>query len=284
MILITGATGTVGRELVSQLLADKTPFRVLVRDPAKVAHLQGKAQIVQGDLDKPESLAPAMAGVDHVFLLTVDQDTHSDANLVQAAKAAGVRHVVKLSTNFVGNTVKGGVGVWHLEKEEFLKASGLAWTMLRPAAFSSNSLGWIGSIKARGAVFSSAGTSKANPIDPYDIAAVAKVCLTQPGHEGKAYDLTGPESLTVREQVAILAGVLGREIQVIDVTVEEAMTNMARVRVMGPKLEQGMREMMSIIRDGGYDRPLSGEVFEVTGKPPRTFKQWCEAHKGAFAA
>ena len=284
MILVTGATGTIGRELVAQLLADNIKFRVLVRDPAKVAHLQGKAEIVQGDLEKPETLAPAVAGVDHIFLLTVDQDTSSDANLLNAAKAAGAKHVVKLSTNFVGNKVLGGVGTWHQEKEEFVKASGLAWTMLRPGAFSSNSLGWVGSIKARGAVFTSAGHSKGTAIDPYDIAAVAKVCLTQPGHEGKAYDLTGPELLTVRDQVAILSGVLGREIQVIDVTVDEAMQSMARVRVMGPRLAQGMREMMTIIHDGGYERPLTEDVLKVTGKAPRSYKDWCEAHKGAFAA
>ena len=284
MILVTGATGTIGRELVSQLLQDNVKFRVLVRDPAKVAHLQGKAEIVQGDLNQAESLAPAVAGVDHVFLLTVDQDTQSDANLIQAAKAAGVRHVVKLSTNFVGNKVEGGVGTWHKEKEELLKASGLQWTLLRPAAFSSNSLNWIGAIKARGAVFSSSAESKGVPIDPADIAAVAKACLTQPGHEGQAYDLTGPELLTAKQQVGILSGVLGREIQVIDITVDEAIQNMARFRVMGPRLEQGMREMMTIIRNGDYDRPVTQDVQKVTGKAPRSFKEWCEAHKGAFAA
>jgi uncharacterized protein YbjT (DUF2867 family) len=283
MILITGATGTIGRELVAQLLQDNAKFRVLVRDPAKVAHLQGKAEIVQGDLSQAATLAPAMAGVDHVFLLTVDQETSSDANVIQAAKAAGVRHLVKLSTNFVENKRQGGVGVWHREKEEFLKASGLKWTMLRPGAFSSNSLNWAGSIKARGAVFVSSGSSKGNPIDPYDIAAAAKACLTLPGHEDKAYDLTGPELLTAQEQVAILAQVLGREIQVIEITVEEAIQAMARFRVMGPRLEQGMREMMTIIREGDYDRPVTGDVLKLTGKAPRTFKAWCEAHKGAFA-
>ena len=284
MILITGSTGTVGRELVAQLLEDKIPFRVLVRDPAKVAHLQGKAEIVQGDLEKPETLAPAMAGVEHLFLLTVDQVGDTDSHIFAAAKAAGVKHVVKLSTNFVENKVLGGVGTWHLEKEKLLKASGLKWTMLRPAAFCSNSLGWIGSIKARGAVFSSAAGSKGVPIDPFDIAAVAKVCLTQPGHEGQAYDMTGPELLTVKEQVAILAQVLGREIQVIDITVDEGLQNMARFRVMNPRLEQGMREMMTIIREGGYNRPVTDTVLKVSGKAPRTFRQWCEAHKGAFAA
>jgi uncharacterized protein YbjT (DUF2867 family) len=282
MILVTGGTGVIGRELVAQLLEDSTPFRILVRDPAKVAHLQGHADIVQGDLGKVATLAPAMAGVDHIFLLTVDQDTGSDANVIQAAKAAEVRHVVKISTNFVENERRGEVGTWHLEKEEYLKASGLKWTLLRPAAFSSNSLNWAGSIKARGAVFVSSGQSKGVPIDPFDIAAVAKRCLTRPGHEGQAYDMTGPELLTAREQVGILAKVLGRGIQVIDITVEEGIQNMARFRVMGPRLEKGMREMMTIIREGGYNRPVTDTVLKVTGRAPRSFKQWCEANKAAF--
>ncbi len=155
--------------------------------------------------------------------------------------------------------------------------------MLRPGAFSSNSLAWIGSIKARGAVFVSSGSSKGNPIDPFDIAAVAKVCLTQPGHEDKAYDVTGPELLTAHEQVAILAQTLGREVQVIDITVDEAIQNMARFRVMGPRLEQGMREMMTIIREGTATTGRSPTMLKVTGKALRSFKQWCEAHKGAFA-
>ena len=283
MILITGATGTVGRELVAQLLADNVKFRVLVRDPAKVAHLQGRADIVQGDLEQAASLAPAMAGVDHVFLLTIDQDTNSDANVIQAAKAAGVRHVVKLSTNFVGSKTGGGVGVWHREKEELLQASGLKWTLLRPGAFSSNSLAWIGSIKARGAVFTATGTTKSAPIDPFDIAAVAKACLTLPGHEGQAYELSGPDFLDAKEQVAVLAGVLGRSIECIDVTVDEAMTNMARHRVMSPRLAQGMRDMLTAIRSGELEPRPTDAVLKVTGKAPRSYKEWCEAHKGAYA-
>ena len=172
MILVTGATGTIGRELVSQLLADGEKFRVLVRDPKKVEHLKGKAEIIQGDLDKAETLPAAMQGIDHLFLLTVDQVTTSDAHVFQAAKAAGVKHVVKISTNFVGNDPQTGVGRWHAEKEKLLKDSGLAWTMVRlvslrcPTAWN-----WAGSIKSQGTVFNSAGESKSAAIDPYDIAA-----------------------------------------------------------------------------------------------------------------
>jgi uncharacterized protein YbjT (DUF2867 family) len=282
MILVTGGTGTVGREVVAQLLAKGEKFRILTRSPAKAEHLKGKVEIAEGDLDKAETLPAAMQGVDHLFLLTVDQVTVSDSNVIQAAKAAGVKHVVKISTNFVENDPQTGVGRWHAEKEKLLKASGLAWTILRPGAFMSNTLNWAGSIKSQGAVYNSAGESKSAAIDPADIAAVAVEALTKPGHEGKAYDLTGSEMLTYKEQVAILAEVIGKPIKTVDISVEAALEGMRKYRQMGPALEQGMREMLTAIAAGQLTRTVTQDVFTVTGKQPRTFKVWCEAHKAAF--
>jgi len=166
MILLTGATGTVGRELAAQLLEGNEKIRVLVRDPAKAEHLKGRAEIVQGDLEQADTLAAAMKGADHVFLLTVDQATATDANVIAAAKAAGVAHVVKLSTSFVANDPQTAIGAWHAEKEQLLKDSGLAWTMLRPGGFMSNSLQWVGSIKSQGTVYSAMAPPRARPSTP----------------------------------------------------------------------------------------------------------------------
>lgn len=283
MILVTGATGTVGRELVDQLLHQDEKFRVLVRDPMKVEHLKGRAEIVQGDLERADTLQAAMQGIDHVFLLTVDQDTATDTHVIQAAKAAGVHHVVKLSTSFVVNDPQTAIGRWHAEKEKLLMDSGLGWTILRPGGFMSNSLQWVGSIKAQGAVYIATGDTKSAPIDPADIAAVAKVVLTQSGHEGKAYELSGIDMLSGREQVEVLSKVTGKAIKTIEVTVEAAVEGMRKNRHMPPKLVDAMGEMLEAIHSGKLARKPTDEVFKITAKKPRSFVAWCERHKGAFA-
>ena len=160
--------------------------------------------------------------------------------------------------------------------------SGLAWTMLRPGAFMSNSFQWLGSIKAQGTVYVATGSTKSSPIDPADIAAVAKVALTQAGHEGKIYELSGPDELSGREQVEVLAGVLGRPIKVIDVPVSAAVEGMRANRHMPPKVVEAMGQMLGAIRDGKLSRKPTDEVFRLLGRKPGTFVAWCEAHKGAF--
>jgi (4-alkanoyl-5-oxo-2,5-dihydrofuran-3-yl)methyl phosphate reductase len=282
MILVTGATGMVGGELVDQLLQAGEKFRVLARDPSKLERLKGRVEIAQGDLGNLESLKTAMAGVDHVFLLTVDQGTVTDANVIEAAKAAGVRHVVKLSTNFVVNEPQTAIGRWHAQKEKLLMDSGLAWTMLRPGAFMSNSLQWLRSIKSQGAVFIATGDTKSAPIDPVDIAAVAKVALTQAGHEGKAYELSGVDLLDGREQVEVLAKVLGRPIKVIPVTVAAAMEGMRSNPAMSAAMVEARGEMLEAIRSGKLDRKATDTVLQLTKRQAGTFSHWCEAHKGAF--
>jgi uncharacterized protein YbjT (DUF2867 family) len=283
MILVTGATGTVGRELVGQLLQAGEKFRVLVRDPSKVEHLKGRAEIAQGDLGRPDTLKAAMSGTDHVFLLTVDQVTDTDTGVVQAAKAAGVRHIVKLSTSFVVNDPQTAIGRWHAEKEKVLMGSGLAWTMLRPGGFMSNSLQWVGSVKAQGAVYNATGDTKGSPIDPADIAAVAVEVLTKAGHEGKGYELSGDDVLSVREQVEVLSKALGKPIKTIDVSVAAAVEGMRKNPHMPPQLVDAMGEMLEAIRSGKLARKGTGEVLRITGKKPRSFAAWCETHKSAFA-
>lgn len=282
MILVTGATGTVGRELVGLLLASGEKFRVLVRDPSKVEHLKGRAEIAQGDLEKADTLTAAMEGVDHVFLLTVDQVTDTDTHVIESAKAAGVRHVVKLSTSFVVNEPQTAIGRWHAEKEKLLMGSGLAWTILRPGGFMSNSLQWVGSIKAQGAVYIATGETKSSPIDPFDIAAVAKAALILPGHEGKAYELSGDDSLSGREQVEVLAAAIGKPIKVIPVSVAAAVEGMRANRHMPPALVDAMGEMLEAIHAGKLARRATDAVLKVTGKKPLSFAAWCQAHKNAF--
>lgn len=281
MILVTGATGTVGSEVVKQLLEAGQKVRVLVRDPAKAAKFGGKVEVVQGDLDKPETLGPAFAGVDKAFVLAMGLDLPKlEGNAFDAAKKAGVKHIVKLSA--LGASIEPGIEIsrWHHACEEKLKATGIAWTMLRPGNFASNALSWAGSIKGQSSVFQPSGEGKTAPIDPRDLAAVAVKVLTTEGHEGKGYELTGPEALSAAEQVEKIGAAIGKPLRFVDVPEAAAREGMLKSgmpeAIVGPLLE-----LMALIR-AGYGATLTPTVEELLGRKPRTFDEWARDHAGAF--
>lgn len=279
MILVTGATGNVGSELVRQLLAAEQSVRVLTRDASRVAHLGNQVECAVGDLDKPETLDAAMQGVDRLFLVTAAIGPRQAVNAVGAAKRAGVRHVVKLSSLGAGNSnLK--IAQWHRDREKLIEDSGLAWTFLRPGMFMSNTLQWAESIKRQSAVYYPGGAGQTAPIDPYDIAAVAAMALTRPGHEGQAYALTGSELLTIGDQVQIIARTLGRPIQYVDVPPSAAAEGMLQSG-MNRELVDALVEMFTAVREGG-GAFRTDTVQQVTGRPPRSFELWCREHIAAF--
>jgi uncharacterized protein YbjT (DUF2867 family) len=170
MILITGATGHIGSELVPLLLDSDEPLRVLVRDARRVAQLDPRIQRVVGDLTDPASLAAAFQDVDRIFLATFE--TQQDIYVLEAAKWAVVQQIVKLSTLEASHPII-QVGKWHAEREELIRASGLDWTFLRPGMFMTNTIEWWSeSIKSQGAVYFPGGRGKVAPVDPRDVAAV----------------------------------------------------------------------------------------------------------------
>src|SRR5215217_4525373 len=204
MILVTGATGTIGGEVARQLIAAGVKPRLLVRDPKKAREFEGKAELVQGDLAKPESLDAAFKGMQKLFLVSSGVDGRTlEKNAIAAARRASVQHVVKLSV-IGADQSELTFSKWHAEVERALLDSGLKWTLLRPGSFMSNALFWLETIKSQGAFYDPQGEGKYSPIDPADIGAIAVKALTGPGHEGKAYTLTGPESLTLAQQAATL--------------------------------------------------------------------------------
>ena len=279
MILVTGATGNIGGKLVQELLALGQPVRVFVRNEAKAAHLGNRVERAVGDLDQPETLAAALQGVDSLFLNTSGFGTQQDENAITAAKQAGVRHVVKLSTYGAGEPMY-QIDRWHHAKEQVLLDAGLPWTMLRPGQFMSNTLQWVGMIKGQGTVYAPGGEGKVAPIDPRDIAAVAAVALTQPGHTEQAYQLTGPELLTVGDQVQIIAGLLGKALQYVDIPLAVAAERM-RQGGMPPALVDALMEFQALIGEGkGAYR--TNRVEQITGRPAHTFAEWCRAYIGAF--
>lgn len=281
MILITGATGNIGRELIPLLLETGQPIRVLVRDERKVAHLDACVERSAGDLDKPETLASAVKGVEQLFLVTYE--TQQDINIIEAAKQAGVQHIVKLST-LEATEHKIQVGKWHYEREELIRACGRDWTFLRPGMFMSNSIEWWAeSIKGQNSVFFPGGKKgKVAPVDPRDVARVAVTALTQPGHHGQAYELTGSELFTIGEMVQVISRVLGKPIQYVDIPPIAAKLFMLKTG-MDKTLVNALMEMLKSLRrnEGAV---VTDTVQRITGHPPRTFEEWCREHIKAFQA
>jgi uncharacterized protein YbjT (DUF2867 family) len=279
MILVTGATGNIGKELTPLLLQTGQSVRVLTRDERKVAHLDACVERVVGDLDKPETLSEAVKDVERIFLVTFE--TRQDIHMLKAAKEAGVRQIVKLSTlEAAEHKIK--VGKWHYEREELIRASGLDWTFLCPGMFMSNSIQWwADSIKGQSSVFFPGGKrGRVAPVDPRDVARVAALALTQPGHHGQAYTLTGSELFTIGEMVQVLARVRGKPIQYVDIPPIAAKLFMLKTG-MDKTLVNALMEMLASLRrnDGAL---VTDTVQRLTGQPPRTFEAWCREHTQAF--
>lgn len=282
MILVLGATGHVGSELVAQLAELGEPLRAMTRRPAQ-ARLPRGAEAVFGDLDRPETLAVAMQGVRRVFLMSAQSHATSpfpthDRLVARAAAEAGVERIVKLSVLGAGKAVHDVIASWHREAEEQVTKAGMEWTLLRPGRFMSNALQWAESVRRDGTVRAPFGRWRAAPIDPSDVAAVAARALTQPGHHGKIHSLSGPETLTPVQEVEILSEVLGRKLEFVPVPNDAARAGM---------LKSGMPpETVSAILARAEASDSSHEVLptveQVTGRAARTFRDWALAHREAF--
>lgn len=280
MILVTGATGTVGREVVTQLLAAGEQVRGMTRNPS-TAKLDARVELVKGDFAAPDTLAKAVDGVERVFSLTFGPQTGThERDLARLAKKAGVRHIVKLSAMGGDGETKNAIRKWHEQGEEAIKATGISWTVVRPGGFMSNALHWRETVRTQGKVFSNYGDGKLPSVHPRDIAAVAVRALTADGHEGKTYHLTGPEALSVGEQVDILSEVLGRRIEYVPITDEVARKGMEKAG-MPALLIDALIPFATFIRSGRAAEVLP-TVEEVTSRPALTFLDWAREHAEAF--
>jgi len=280
MILVTGATGNVGTEVVKQLAGAGHKVRALVRDKKDGVKL-GTVELAIGDFENLDSLGAAMRGIDTMYQLapfTPALVAH-ETNLLDAAKKAGVKRIVKHSV--MGAEYESiTLGKWHRQIEKKLEASGIAWTHIRPTGFMSNALQWVGSIKAQGAVYYPAGDGKLALVDARDIASCAVVALTQPGHEGKAYAVTGPEALTTQQQCDILGKAIGKSIKYVDVPDSAAKESMVGMG-MPAQLVDILLEYTNLVRAGQADQ-VTDAIPRLTGKPGRTFEAWCRENAAAF--
>lgn len=278
MILVTGATGTVGSAVVRHLIAAGQPVRVFTRNEGKIANLAGRVEVAVGDLTKSGTLPPAMRGVDRVFLLTAA--TQQDVDVIAAARSQGVRHIVKLSTQEAGWTPVEGHGHWHREREQLIEASGLAWTFLRPTMFMTAAMQWIATIKAEGAVYFPGGDGRLAPIDPDDVGAVAAAALMSDAYLNQGYELTGPELLTFGEMVDILAHVIGTPLRYVDVP-ESVVRDQFMKMGLPEYTANGLAETFRLIRAGRFAYRTEA-VERIIGRPPRTFGLWCREHNAIF--
>ncbi|MFD6355167.1 NAD(P)H-binding protein [Nocardia tengchongensis] len=281
MLLLTGATGNIGRELTRILDARDIDFRALVRDPARAATLPAHAEAALGDLDDPDSVDRAMTGVTALFLLVPGIGLDHTRTLLRAADRAGVRRIVLISSAHVLIDPLPAMGSWHHERENLVRTCGIPYTILRPGGYMSNALEWIPNLRSGDPLLDPSGPGRFAPIDPADIAEVAARCLTEPGHAGKSYHLTGPESLTVGEQVAVLSRILDRDIKIREVTTPEEAVAARFPHGAPPRLAAAIVEGFALLRADTVGA-RTGAVAELLGRPPRSFAAWCEAHRAAF--
>ena len=283
MIMVTGATGTIGKEVVKELRGMDARFRVVARDPKKARKLLGDVQIVRGDLGDRGSLDAAFEGGTKLFLLGPGSPTQvaDQHNAIEAAKAAGITHVVR-SSAFVSDTESTvPLGRWHGQTDEELRRSGLKWTILQPEAFMQNLLGSVGTIKQQGAIYGTSKDGKIAMIDARDIARVAAHALVDSEHEGKTYVLTGPEAVDYAQVAETFSHVLGRPVKYVDLPPEQA-----RLGMLGTGLPEWLVDILlglSSIYAAGRGAQVTDAVEHVGGAKPRTIAEFVRDHVLAFA-
>ena len=255
MILVTGATGHVGSELVRLLAEQGAPARALVHSPDKAAPIQRLGlETALGDYEQPDTLDVAMKGCDQLFLLSppTPRQPQQERHVIEAARRAGVGHVVKQSVPWAGADAPVVFSRWHGQIEEDLAQSGLAYTLLRPSSFMQNFLMSAQQVADQGVLYGMFGEGRVAFIDARDVAAVAAELLTSPGHQIRSVDL-GPDGY---RQALAGAGMPGW-------------------------LVDGVVEGNTMLA-AGHGATVTDEVARLTGRPPRTFAQFAADHRVAF--
>lgn len=269
-ILVTGATGTVGRHIVNHLVQAGHPVQALSRNPAK-ANLPDGVEVVAGDLTAPETLALALEGVSAMHLINFGGDDYAQlqtgAEIVELARKAGVRRV----------TILQGGDISPLEQA--VAASNLEWTLLRPVEFMSGALDWAESIRAEGVVRDAFSGRLSAMIHEADIGAVAAKVLVEGGYGGKTLTLTGPEVLTVPQKIHAIAEAIGRDIQFVELTEAQARERWRESGFSDEDIEFFVWAHGNTPEEG---YTVVSTVEQVTGHAPRTFAQWATEHAALF--
>ena len=283
-VFVTGSTGATGQEVVRRLVELGATVRAGYHSEANAEKArQLGAEPVQVDLGDVESIQAALGGIDKAYSLSpVHPDLgQNGVNFVTAAKRAGVKHIVRLSAVGADAPEAITVGRWHREAEKALEESGIPYTIVRPNIFMQNYFNLTGNtIKDQNAFYFPQGEGEIAIVDVRDLASVIVTALTEEGHEGKAYDVTGPEAISNYQAADTLSKVTGRDIQYVDLPGDVARQAM---------IDAGMPEVISeaIVELGdavkaGHTSAISTAVQQVTGRPPITFEKFAEDHMSHF--
>ena len=283
-ILITGATGTVGSAVVEQMADRGIRARLMVRSPDKVGELRlAGAEVVEGDLGDRETLEPAMAGIEKLLLIAPaharQRELHSNA--IEAAAAAGVRHVVRLSVLGADPQSMLKLARWHGESEQKLEDSGVAWTHVRPHSYMQNFLSYLPTIHAQGVFYGCSKDGKLAMIDARDVATVCLEALTGGKHEGQTYSITGPEALSMDEAAEILSDECGEPIQYVDLTQQQYEEGM-KTAGMPEWLARDLAWMGANLTAKGRSAEVLPTVREVAGREPLKFTDFAWYYASLF--
>ncbi|MCX6215299.1 SDR family oxidoreductase [Spirosoma sp.] len=274
MVLVTGATGQVGKELCRLLAQSHIPARAMCRHQEQFTQFtQIGLEAVQGDFGQPDQLRKAMQGCQQLFLLTppVPQQAQWERLTIDLAVETGIQRIVRVSAADANLTTKVPWAKAHAEADHYLRSKPIDWTIIRPVAFMQNFLELAHPI-ARGILPHMTGDGQLSYIDSRDIAAVARQLLTQPGHQGAVYFLTGPDSLSLGDIATCLTEVLGHPVRAIQLAVED-MREQLKSASLSDWYINGLIEQYALVA-GGYDIDTTEEVKRLTGQPPRTFAQF----------
>jgi uncharacterized protein YbjT (DUF2867 family) len=277
--LITGATGDIGSRVVQRLLERGERPRIFVRNAEKARARYGdRVDIAVGDLADSGSLLAALQGVDALFLLNSGPELAvRDQGAAHSAKAAGVKHLVKLSSMDAQNV---GTGVWHAQGEAAIQASGISFTFVQPTGFMSNALWWAAPIKAEGIVRSATGDGKIPFIHSDDIADVAIKALTTREYCGESLPITGPEALSYAEMTTRIAAVIGKSLKFQPISEEQERQQM----IAGGDTPEVVADHVSIYRSILEHRlaTVTDNVHRVLGRKPITFDYWVQENAAMF--
>ncbi len=279
-VLVTGATGNTGSGLVPTLRGAGVDVRVFVRDESKAQPLKDMgAEVVVGDLDRPETIGPAVEGVDKIYLLTWNGPTQAQQaeNVIKAAKQAGNPHLVRHS---MWGSEKSRIVKQGDQAEEAVKSSGLPWTLLKPTFFMQNTMMAAQTIASDGVIYWDVGDGKIGMIDVRDIVDVAVAVLTGSGHEGKSYILTGPAAISFHDVASTFSKVLGKDVSYVSVPGEAALQSM--VGMGFPEwIAKGYVELSEGFGENFANR-VTDNVATLTGHPARSFKQFARDYAHVF--
>ncbi|WP_433655922.1 SDR family oxidoreductase [Nocardia sp. CA-128927] len=281
MIVVTGATGNIGAHLVRNLTEAGQEVTAVSRGSRDVALPEGVRSVV-ADLADPDSLAPAVAGADALFLLITGEQLVSGPDperVLEVAKAGGVRRVVFVSSQGVATRADADGYARLIAFEEAIQRSGLAWTILRPAGFYANTYAWAESVRAERTVAAPFGAIGLPSIDPADIAAVAATALSEDGHDGQIYTLTGPALSTPRDQAEAIGVALEAPVRFVELTRAQAFTGMSQFMP-----EPVVEHTLSILGEPTVaEQEISPDVQRVLGRVPVSYAEWAQRNRAVFA-